>query len=99
MAEELYKQPSESRLYHFVFSNLLVSGEAISSISSITQINYGKINGSTDLTLSDQSFSDDTVQVRILAGTQNESYKLTTIVITSNGNTLELDGILHIKEL
>jgi len=99
MAEELYKQPSESRLYHFVFTNLLASGEALDTIVSVVQINYGKITGSDDLSILTQVKSTDTVQVRLAAGTAGESYKLTAIATTDAGNTLEVDGILHVKEL
>ena len=99
MAEELYKQPSESRLYHFVFSNLLGSGEELNSIVSVVQVSYGKITGSIDLSILTQVYSTDTVQVRLADGTAGESYKLTTIATTDAGNTLEVDGILHVKEL
>ena len=99
MAEELYKQPSESRLYHFVFSNLLASDEVISSVTSITQENLGKVAGSSDLTLGTPTSSTDTAQIRLSDGTENETYKLTAIIVTDSSNILELDGILHVREL
>lgn len=99
MAEELYKQPSESRLYHFIFTNLLSSGEVIELISSVAQVNLGKVAGSSALTIGSQSYSDNAIQIRISGGTVGESYKLTAIGISSVGNILEVDGILHVKEL
>jgi hypothetical protein len=99
MAEELYKQPSESRLYHFVFTNLLVDSETISSVNSVGQINYGNVSGSSDLTIAGETYSTNTVQARLSAGTEDESYKLTAVITTSDNNILELDGILHVKEL
>ena len=99
MAEELYKQPSESRLYHFVFSNLLASGEEISSVTSVTQVNLGYVDASSDLTLGNITSSTDTAQIRLSDGTEDESYKLTAIILTDSSNILELDGILHVREL
>ena len=99
MAEELYKQPSESRLYHFVFTSLLESAETLATIVSVTQVNLGNVNGSGDLTIASQTLSTDRLQVRLLDGTTLESYKLTAIVTTDNSNTLELDGILHVRDL
>jgi hypothetical protein len=99
MAEELYKQPSESRLYHFVFTNLLTADETISSINSVVQVNYGNVSGSSDLTIAGETNSTNTVQARLSGGTEDESYKLTALITTSDNNILELDGILHVTEL
>jgi hypothetical protein len=99
MAEERYKQPAESRNYHFVFSNLLGSSETIQSIQSITQVNLGNVESSNDLTITNGIISGETVQVRLSGGTELESYKLTVLINTSDSNILELDGILHVREL
>lgn len=99
MAEERYKQPAESRLYHWVFSRLLESSETIASVTSVEQVNLGRVSGSTDLTIGTDTFSTDTVQARLSAGTEDESYKVTALVVTDNNNILELDGILHVREL
>jgi len=99
MAEELYKQPSESRLYHFVFSNLLGNSETIVGIQSITQTSYNNINGSQALTLLGQAYSNNEVQVRISGGTNLESYRLAALALTNQSNILEVDGILHVRDL
>lgn len=99
MAEELIKQPSESRLYQFIYSNLLETGETIASIISVEQVNLGRVTGSADLSLDTAIQGTTAIQVRISGGTVNESYKLTTKVTTSASNILELDGILHVREL
>jgi hypothetical protein len=99
MAEELYKQPAESRLYHFVFTNLLASGETISTVTSVTQVNLGKVAGSSDVTIGPPTKTTNIAQVRISGGTNYESYKLSALVTTSDSNILELDGILHVRDL
>lgn len=94
MSQTLVKQPSESRLYGINFSAQLASGETISSITSVAALPTG-------LTLSAQSISADakSALVRIAGGTAAASHKVTAVVVTSAGNTLEGEGILLIKQL
>jgi len=98
MAIELYKQPSESRLYHFNFSNLLAAGETIASVTSVTQIKYNRISGSQNLTIGTPTNSTSAVQVRLSGGTNGEKYKVTALITTSSSNILEMEGILYIKD-
>lgn len=99
MSEELFKQPAESRLYQFIYSNLLDTGETLSSITSVEQENLGKVSGSGALTLDTAILGTESVQVRISGGTVNESYEITTLVVTSASNILELEGLLHIRDI
>lgn len=99
MAEELLKQPSESRLYSFDFTELLDSSETISSIVSITQENLGKVTSSEDLTLTSPAITSKMAQIRISGGTHKENYRITAIITTSAANTLELEGILRVRNL
>lgn len=88
----LTKQPSESRLYDFNFSGLLGATESITAITSITANPSG-------LTLSGQAIwvSAKGVQVRIAGGVAG-SYKVTAIVTTDAGNTLEGEGVLNVYD-
>jgi hypothetical protein len=99
MSDELVKQPTESRIYSFDFTHLLDSAETISTISSIEQVNLGKVSGSTDLTLGSSAISDKYIQVRISEGTDKENYRLTAIITTSSSNILEMEGILRVRNL
>lgn len=95
----LTKQPSEDRLYEMDFAALLASGETISSVSSITQSARGNVQGSTSLSIGTGSASGSNVRFRISGGTDGEDYKITVVVTTSQGNTLEGDGWLYVRDL
>lgn len=92
------KQPAESRLYTFDFTALLGT-ETVSGVTSIVQANQGLVTSSTNLTLGTPSFSSPLAQIRLSAGQANEDYKLTALITDSGGNTLELDGILKVRDL
>ncbi len=63
---KLQKQPAESRLYKFDFSNNLSTNEVISSVNSLTFINLGYIQGSSNITLSGSATISNTyVEQRI----------------------------------
>lgn len=86
----LFKQPSESRLYDFDFTGKNRPGETIATVNSV-------ISTPTDLTIGSPTFSGLIAQVR-LSGGHETVYKLTCTVTTNFGNTLELDGKLHVKD-
>lgn len=85
------KQPSESRLYEFDFSGKMTAAETISSVTSVTP------SPASGITVGAPTTSGQVVQVRISSGTADTTYKLTVIVVTSAGNTLEMEGRLHIR--
>lgn len=88
----LKKQLTESRLYDLDFSANLATGELLSTIVSL-------VAAPTGLTLSDQAIwtSGRGVQVRIAGGVA-ASYKITAVVTTSAGNTLEGEGVLNVSD-
>lgn len=89
----LIKQPSENRLYSMDFAANLDEGETILSVSSVVAAPPG-------LTLSGSASASGTrASQRILGGTDGVLYKVTFIVVTSSGNTLEGEGFLRVKEL
>ncbi len=95
----LTKQPSEDRLYEMDFSALLAAGETLSSVSSITQAARGNVQGAASLVIGSGAASGAKVQFRISGGTDGEDYKITVVATTSQGNTLEGEGWLYVRDL
>lgn len=89
--EILTKQPGESRLYDIDFAPLLATGDTLSSVTSVATAQAG-------LTIGSPSLATPKVQVRISSGTDGTLYKLTAIVVTTNGDTLETDVFLRVEE-
>lgn len=90
----LEKQPAESRLFDIDFDALLAAGETISSITSFV----ATPTTAPDLTMTsiNVTVSGKRVQFRAAAGTDNTAYKITAIVLTTLGNTLEADVRLNV---
>lgn len=89
----LTKQPSESRLYDFDFTNILRTGDTITSVESVSVDVAGLTTGGVVVN------SEGTkVQVRLSSGTHNVKYKITVLVNTAQTDILELDGILHVYQ-
>jgi hypothetical protein len=89
------KQPSESRLYTMEFAALLGTDETILSVSSTA------VTPVTDptLSLSGTVFSDTIVQFRLSSGLTGKRYKVTIVVTTSAGNTIEGEGFVQSEDL
>lgn len=92
----LIKQPSESRLYTMDFAANCAVGETISSVTSFAA---DTPTGATALTVGGASCSGTTASARISGGTDGKQYKVTVLVLTSAGNTLEGEGILQVRDL
>lgn len=92
--QNLPKQASEIRTYSMDFSNLMASDETIATISSVSSELRG--GGTSDLTLSSETISGQTVEVTISGGTKAKTYRIEIIITTSGGQTLEGDGLLRI---
>ncbi len=90
----LCKQASEVLTYTMDFSNLMVTGETISTISSVTSELRG--GGGSDLGLSSETIVGQTVTVIISGGTRNQTYRIEIIIISSGLSTIEGDGLLKI---
>lgn len=91
--QTLIKQPSESRLYTMEFAANLASGETLTSVSSVTASPSGLDLSATP------SVSGTKAQQRIASGTAGVQYKVTFVVVTSAGNTLEGEGYLTVRQL
>jgi hypothetical protein len=91
--QTLIKQPSESRLFSMDFSALLAPSETVTGVTSVTALPAG-------LTLSGSAVaSGATANQRILGGAGGVMYKVTFVVTTSLGNTLEGEGLLKVEDL
>ena len=89
------KQPSESRLYTMEFAALLGSGETLSTVVSVT------VDKATTpvLAISGQVVSGSQLQFRLAGGLNGTKYKVTGVVTTSAGNTLEGEGIVQLEDI
>lgn len=88
----LIKQPSESRLFGMDFAARLGNDELL----TVTSVSASP----TGLTLSGSpGISGTEATQRIAGGTSGVKYKVTFVVVTAGGNTLEGEGILQVKDL
>lgn len=91
--QTLDKQPSESRLYIMEFAPNMGQTETITGVTSVVAAPSG-------LTLSGSAtFSGTQASQRIAGGTDGVLYKVTFIVTTSGGNTLEGEGNLRVRSI
>jgi hypothetical protein len=95
--QHLHKTPYEKRKYSMSFSSLMATAETINSISSVSQEYLGG-STSTDLTLTSEVISGQTVEVWIEGGEDRRRYHIVFKIVTSAGQKLEGEGTLIIKE-
>lgn len=89
----LIKQPSESRVYAVNFRNLLAPGDSIDDVTSVSA------SPAAELTIGTPVIASPRVKFRIEDGNVGTSYKITVVVTTTNGDTLEGDGDLEVTNL
>lgn len=87
----LQKQPSESRVYIIPFLGLLVEGDEVTAITSVSSSPTGLTVGSSVINADGTS-----VGVRLSGGTAGTVYKITAVVTTLLSNTLEAEGYLKV---
>lgn len=90
------KQPSETINVSMDFSNQLASDETISSIVQVTSELRGE--GTSDLTITNEAVSGQTVTMTIAGGTNRKVYRVEVQITTSASQTLEGDGQLKVEE-
>lgn len=96
------KQIAEAVIVQFDFSPDMAEAETLSSVTSIVSANQGDVGGSSNVTISNialSSVSTKIAQCLVSGGTVGERYKLTAIVVTSAGQTLEADGYMRVRNL
>jgi hypothetical protein len=93
--ESLIKQPAESRVFSMNFAAMLAAGETLSGVTSVSYT-----GDDTALVISGPAaYSGAVAQQRILGGTDGQQYKVTFVVTTTQGNILEGEGILQVRNL
>lgn len=96
--QTIFKQSYEERLFQFDFSGLMSASATISSIVSVASVSRGDVDGSSNITISGQTASEQLVQALFVGGTSGETYKITAKVVDSEGQKLELDGLLRVQD-
>lgn len=94
----LTKQPWEELRYDMDFSGQMRDGDDLSSVSTVVVTNMGEVVGSDDVTASGETVSGDIAQVKLSGGTDLENYKITIRAITTDGDKIEGDGMLYVRE-
>lgn len=94
----LTKQPWEELRYDMDFSGQMRDGDDLSSVSAVVITNMGQVVGSGDVTSSGEVVSGDIAQVKLSGGTDLENYKITIRAITTDGDKIEGDGMLYVRE-
>lgn len=102
----LTKQPWESRLYDFNFrapgvDDPLVPGDrTIASVDSVTVL-ASDPGGDTDLTISGSPTTDNDalVQARLEGGNDGQDYPIQIRVVDDQGNKIEGDAIMKVRDL
>ena len=97
--ETRVKQPWESRLYTFDVAALAVAGTTIASVDSVTATNLARVTGSAALGVGTPTASGTVVTVRLSSGTAGERYRMRCRVVMSNGDQLEVDGLLDVLDV
>lgn len=95
--QKLEKQEVERRYYSMDFSNLMVTGETISSITSITSEDRDGGNTS-DLVIGSESINGQTVEMWISGGTKFHVYRVEVNITTNTGQILQGDGLMEILD-
>lgn len=94
----LQKQPYEERLFSFDFSTKMNAEATIVSIQSIiAELLDG--GGFNVLTINAQLAAGQKVQALYGGGINGQTYKITCKCIDSDGQDLELEGKLKVKEI
>ena len=88
----LVKQPGEDLLYGMDFTNLLATGETISSVTSFLEIT------TSDLTIGSGTIKSAVVEFRVSGGTHGVRYRIEVIIVTSDSNTRVADGLLLVRD-
>lgn len=91
MAKTLRKQPGENVLFEVDFSDQLITGETIQSVTSI-------VGSPSGLTFGAPQISGSKVQFTIADGTSGQVYKLTLKLVTLDSPVFEADVHLLVIE-
>lgn len=94
--QRLCKQPAEKRKFSMDFSQLLATGEILTSIASVTSETIDE--GSSDLTITGTTINGSKVEMFIADGTSGLTYRIEVTVNTNGSQILQGDGILYVSD-
>lgn len=93
------KQVAESVLVQFDFAADMSPTELITGVVSVTPSNYGLVGGSTIITCGSNTANGTVAQTLVAGGTDLEKYKITCLVTTDGGQTLELECDMLVRNI
>lgn len=90
----LVKHPNESIQFLMDFVNVLAEGEYLTNIVSVEADSDNLTLGTPALTMASGSVTNNAVVVQISDGLEDEEYKITFEVLSSEGQTYVRVGVL-----
>lgn len=87
----LYKQPTETKIFDIEFEDQLASGDSLASITSVTE-------STGAITIASTSITGTKVRGTYSGGVDGTTYHIVAIVVTTNGETLEVDVYLAVVD-
>lgn len=90
------KQTTETYEITLDFTDVLATAETIASKSVIAWLG---IEDKTTTVITSSAIVGKTIPILVKAGTDRESYKITTIITTSLGNIFEEDILMDIRNI
>jgi hypothetical protein len=92
------KQPYEERMLEFDAADSLASGDSVSSIVGIT-VWEGAVDKSATMVSGAPSLVGNKAYAKIIAGTTGHSYWIRIRLLTANGDKIEEDLRLLVREI
>jgi hypothetical protein len=93
------KLPSESLIFSFDFSDILLDGATLTGTPTVSATKQDLVAGSTALTITAPALGSGNTEVtaRIADGTKDENYQVMAVCTDTAGNILAVDFILQIR--
>ena len=93
----LTKQPYEERVLEIDLVDVLASGDTVASVTSLAAAVVSPGVGA--VTITSPVASGTKVQGKYTGGTDTENYRITLRVATTNGDKVEGDAMLYVRDL
>lgn len=90
------KQPWEERTLEFDVTNALGTGDTLASVSSITVLLGGVAQA--DMLSGSATTSGNIVYQKIIGGVNNSDYTIRVRVVTTNGDKIEDDLVMQVRD-
>lgn len=95
----LKKKAGESRLFDIECKGRLRDSDSISSVTSITPANLGRVTGSSNISVVTPQINGSIIQARYSGGTDQEAYQVTAVFDTTLGDqNVQADVILLVDD-